>query len=174
MASKERIAELLRDIRWRVTTEHGDPAAWERICEDLETVAALARQRRDKLRKGRGAATVVNGTGPGGGSGKAKISARCHPTLGQQLRDTARRSGTTHSRLASVIVEDFLLDPGRWQPLPFEARGVLGNDTVTAVVGADKKRDFERAVKESASVQSNSQLLAWLLWNHLGRPDLPR
>ena len=164
----ERTHEIARELR-RIADEldgiGADPREWGRLGAALEEITRLLHRRRDDLEAP---------DGPAGHPHRSvRLTARCHPVVGRQLRLAARAVGLTPGRLAARVVEEFIRAPELWHPLPFEVQRLAGPDRLTTSVRPAVKAELEGHVERLDSVRTTSQLLGWLLWNRIGRPEIP-
>lgn len=106
-----------------------------------------------------------------------KISSRCNPPkLANILRKEAENLNKKPSRLVAEIVVQFVESPppegdGWWEAPARIVRSLSGRDTISAAVPAETEKRFQMSISKVGGVKTKSQLLAWVVWNHLGRPS---
>ncbi len=164
----EDLRHRIREAAKKAETAGEDEALWRNLLVELLKITETLQSRVESP-----SAEMGRSLGP---SSIAKISTMCNPKLARILRAEAMAQSKPPSRLVADIVNQFVSNPpaeetDTWWNAPTRVvRALMGRETLTAAVDPPIKEMFESMIPRVKGVTNKSQLLAWVIWNHLGRP----
>jgi len=164
----EELVYRIREIAKRAEAAGDNVDHWRSLLAELAHLSEALQAKLESVSTSRMESRSV--------SSPSKISTMCNPKLARILRAEAEAQGKPPSRLVAEIVEQFVSRPPArdsetWWYAPIRiVRSLMGRETLTAAVDSSTKEKFEAMIPRVQGVTNKSQLLAWVIWNHLGRP----